>query len=237
MADTINDAFNTSTGCWYSTSSPYTNCDVIGNQAWFDIQKADVAVSQGWIDVTLYFNYGGGQTLAAFPVGSLTLSPGDLFFYDPANPQLQFAVALVNRPGIVAGNLYALNQPPLTAFDVLHDSNDYYRRDQPVWMRSGSTLVSAGTGVPVIDLGLSDVHAEYAALLHIPTPADAFWNQVTTTGRVGLVFESADCANDVLAGVAVVSAPEPDPISLFGIGFGILAGVTVWRGKTRRSSK
>ncbi len=238
-ADTINDIFHQSqTNCVNTLTPPFSNCDVIGSEAQFDIQKAEVSVSQAWIDVTLYTNYGGGPTLGSFVVGSLTLHPGDLFFYDPANPfSYRYGAPLVDHGGMTAGNLYAVAAPPLTAFGLLQSVGDYYRPPQQVWLAPGSPLASTGTGVEVIDRGLSDIQAQYAISINIPTPATAFWQNVLSSGQVGIEFASAICANDVLAGVAVTGIPEPDPITLFGIGLAFVAGAGVWRRrfKSRRS--
>ena len=87
QASTIYDAFNQSqaSGCNYSLSAPFTSCDVIGDPALFDIQKADVHIADGSATVTIYFNYGGGINLQPFNDG-VQLAVGDLFFYDPSDP-------------------------------------------------------------------------------------------------------------------------------------------------------
>jgi hypothetical protein len=235
QANTISDVFHESqNNCQYSYTPPYSNCDVIGVQASFDIDRADVTITQGWIDVTLYLNYGNGHGLTAFSVGGPTLLPADVFFYDPANPQVySYGVPIVNHGDLLAGNLYAAASPPLTALQVLGGGSDYYRRNQQVWLPSGEPLVAQGTGVGIIDRGLSDSHGQYAVSIHIPTPSNSFWEEVLAGNEVGVAFASATCANDVLAGVVAVGAPEPGAFVLSGAGLALLVCVRLRKRNNR----
>src|ERR1035437_7700424 len=116
LAKTITDPFNQpQVNCNENYGPTFSNCDVIGPPILFDIEKADVNVSASSINVTLYFNYGGGSTLQPF-ADALTLQVGDLFFYDPANPltssydpnnsypEYRFGVPLYTHDGLTAGN-------------------------------------------------------------------------------------------------------------------------------------
>jgi len=236
-AGTIKDIYHESqAGCSYTLTPPYSNCDVMGSWTLYDIERIDVSVSQNWIDATLYFNYPGGTSLAPVAVGNSVLLPGDLFFYDPANPsQYKYGVPLVGRPQLTAGSLYSVTGSLLTADNVLNMPTDYYRHNVVVWLGTGNTKVADGTGVNVVDTGLSTAHGQYAVSIHIPRPATSFWNNVVTGGIVGVAFENATCANDVLAGLVVTGVPEPGSMSLFGIGFGLLTGVGLWRRRMKKA--
>ena len=234
-ASAVIDVFHqTQSNCNYSTSTPYSLCDVIGNASFFDIDRADVNVSEGWIDVTLSFNYGGGPLLQGFTETGQSLLPGDVFFYDPANPSVyRYGVPLADRPGLTAGSLYAVTLGTLTASAVLGNPGGvYYRPTEQVWLRSGEAKIPGGTGVQVVDRGISDTQGQFAVSFHLETPPATFWDQVLSSGKVGIAFANATCANDVLSGVASVGTPEPNPISLLGIGLGILAGVRYWHSRS-----
>ncbi|HEY2018879.1 MAG TPA: hypothetical protein VGH38_35485, partial [Bryobacteraceae bacterium] len=87
IAGTITDPFHQAqTNCNYNQGPSFSSCDVIGDPMKFDIEKADVQLNGNFIDVALFFNYGGGASLSPFDDG-VHLQVGDLFFYDPANPQ------------------------------------------------------------------------------------------------------------------------------------------------------
>jgi len=246
-AGTLQDIFNqTQSGCAESLTSPFSNCDVIGSESLFDIQKISVTVSPSYINATVFFNFGGGSSLSSFNVGSATLNVGDLFFYDPSSPQTShydslltypeyaFGVPMVNHDGLTAGNLYQVaNFDSLqTADSILNLSGQDYRRTQPVWMTSGEPLASTGNGVSVTTTGADGVTgALYAASVKIPTTT-AFLNLIKNN-QIGIGFESATCGNDVLTGLIAVTAPEPSCMPLMAAGFGLM-GLGLWRRKVRR---
>ena len=218
------------------------SCDVIGLQANFDIQKADVSLTATSIDVTLYFNYGGGSSLS--PFGNPSVQVGDLFFYDPAIPQIKFGtdayyqylfgVPLTSHNGMTAGQLYKIVDPTKveTAAQVLgNPANLTYRTTQPVWMPSGEQSVGTGHGVVVQNYGNGTSNALYEATIHITTTGAAQFLNLFKAGQIGVVFESATCANDVLQGLTGV--PEPGAMSMMALGFGMLAGVGAWRRRQR----
>src|SRR5438552_14566609 len=103
-AGTITDPFNDSqVGCVKSLTTPFTNCDVIGNEGFFDIEKATVSITSSLIKVSLYFNYGGGLSLSPFSVGGATFNAGDVVFYDPANPRTPHYDSLLTYPEYLYG--------------------------------------------------------------------------------------------------------------------------------------
>ena len=242
-ATTIQDPFRVG-----SDNCLQLSCDVIGPQIDFDIQTADVSITATSIDVTVYFNYGGGITLS--PFDSPTVNVGDLFFYDPSNPKIKlgngsfepylFGVPLTSHDGLTAGQLYEINNPGTvqTAAQVLgNPSGVYYRPDQPVWMATGQeTSVGTGHGVTVTNNngGNGLTSAEYAASVHITTSGASQFLNLFKNGQIGVVFESATCANDVLTGMVSVGAPEPGAMSMMALGFGMLAGVGVWKRRSAR---
>ena len=246
FAGVINDPFNQSqAGCYYSLTTPFGTCDVIGNELLFDIQSASVSLSPTLLDTNLYFNYGGGSSLA--PFSTPVLYPGDLFFYDPANPltttydsqlsypEYEYGVPLVNHNGLLAGDLYQISNPNglQTAQEVIDPSNLYqsldYRRTQPVWMPGGETLVDTGIET-VSNYGNGTSNALYDVDIKIPNPTAGLLALISA-GQIGIGFESATCANDVLVGL--VAVPEPGSLLMVAAGMGLL-GLGVWRRRNLR---
>jgi hypothetical protein len=56
-------------------------------------------------------------------------------------------------------------------------------------------------------------------------------------GQIGILFSSADCANDVIQGVVNTTVPEPQSMVLIAGGLGLLIGVGAWRRRTTRKSQ
>ncbi|SPF44605.1 hypothetical protein SBA4_3240001 [Candidatus Sulfopaludibacter sp. SbA4] len=198
--------------------------------------------------MTLYFNYGGGSSLSGFNDG-VNLQVGDLFFYDPANPQTSaydpnnaypeylYGVPLTNHGGMTAGDLYQISNynSLVTADDLINNSGYYYRRTQPVWMPAGETLAGAGNGVSVADYGNGVSNALYAVTVQASIPS-SFLNLISD-GQIGIGFESATCGNDVLVGSVTVgnpggNVPEPETFGMLGAGIGLI-GCGVWRRKKK----
>jgi hypothetical protein len=253
QASTITDPFaQPQNNCNYSTSSPYSSCDVIGNPQLFDIQKLDVTLAGGQATVTLYFNSGavakvGNQLrLSSFTVGSDTLIPGDLFFtnptniYDPTNPStssyLKYGVPLVNHGSFTAGDLYAIGGgiSVETAQQALNDSSNYYRRNEAVLMTGSGTPASTGS-VSVANYGDGISNALYSVTIVVPATSGLM--SLIANNQIGILFSSADCGNDVIQGIAGTppSVPEPQPIFMVLGGMGLILMSRVWRKATAKS--
>jgi PEP-CTERM motif len=257
-----NPYFNQSqASCAYSLTAPFITCSaagsdpVIGNEAYFDIQMASVTITPTLANISLYFNYGGATTsvsgITLGPFGSPSKLPGDLFFYDPADPmtatysdsyvgtsesypQYQYGVPLVNHNSLTAGDLYAILNPNdlLTAQDVLdpHDTlypSLDYRRTQPVWMTSSDTMPAASGTETISNYGNGVTSAQYDVNIQIPDPPVGLLDLISA-GQIGIAFESATCANGVLVGI--VAVPEPGTFVLLAAGIG-LVGLGIWRRK------
>ena len=232
-AGTIYDAFNQSQagGCNYGFAPPYSSCDVIGDPALYDIQKASVEIANNWATVTIYFNYGGGITLQPFDDG-IELSVGDLFFYAPSDPgSYLYGVPLSSHGGFLADDLYRVGGDTtlLTADDIIHNPGYYYRRDQDVWLNGSASPETIGLPVQVVDYGNGVTNALYAATLEFPVPTD-FATSVIQDGQLGMAFASAYCGNDVIAGTTT-AAPEPGMFPLLAIGAAMLVASGVLRRK------
>jgi hypothetical protein len=252
-ATTLLDPFHLpQTGCIYTTSPPYDGgCDVIGSEMNYDIQMASVVISGNTATVSLYFNTGaealvGGQmVLGSFSDAGDTLIVGDLFFYspdavmDPSDPKnvipsaLQYAVPLEGHNALTAGSLYQVGATE-TAQTALAGSSNYYRRDETVLMTSG-TLAGSGAGVTVANYGDGTTSALYQVTVSFQT-TDAFLSLVQN-GQIGILFSSADCANDVIQGAVDTRAPEPQPLALIAGGLGLLLGVGAWRRRATRKAQ
>jgi hypothetical protein len=129
-----------------------STCDVIGNNLYFDIQKATLSVTGDKATVTLLFDY-ENNTLSPYTLtsgsSSLNLNVGDMFFYDPANMTDVYGVPLVTHTNYAqagsnaketltytAGDLYdVVTGGALTPTQALTDTNSSisgwtYRTDQ-----------------------------------------------------------------------------------------------------------
>jgi len=232
-AGTLYDTFGQSQagGCNYSFTAPFSTCDVIGDPALYDIQKATVEVADGWATVTIYFNYGGGITLQPFSDG-IPLSVGDLFFYAPSDPaNYLYGVPLSSHSGFTADDLYKVGGATtlLTADDIIHNTGYYYRRTQDVWLGGSGSPETIGLPVHVVDYGDGVSNALYAATLEFPVSAD-FVTSVIQNGQIGIAFASAYCGNDILEGTTD-AAPEPAMFPLLAAGTVMLAGFAMLRRK------
>jgi hypothetical protein len=239
------------TNCNYTQTAPYTTptCPVIGAPSEFNIESISVTVAGDNVTATIDFNYGGGQSLAPFVDGNVTLQPGDLFFYDPTDPtqKLLYGVAVDStRPHsnpFIAGDLYQLggNVSVETAASALNNPNAYYRPTDPVLMTDTNgtpSVAGIGDGVKVAPLGNGTTAADYSVTLQFTAPqafVDLFQN-----GSIGVDFASADCGNAILEGNTVgtttnnSAAPEPQDATLMALGIGLMAAAGYWRKKSTR---
>jgi hypothetical protein len=236
LADVIIDPFHApQVGCNLSITTPFSLCDVIGDRALYDIEKVDASIYPISVALTLYFNYGGGITLQPYDDGGGVLGVGDVLFYDPsepktlhynskkAYPKYRFGVALHDHDGLIAGNLYKIPDPDSlqTAFGILASNQFYYRRTEPVWMPASAQLAAPGKGVSVVTNGNGITSAQFAATIgFIPTLE---FLALASLGEIGIAFASAACANDVLAGTALVRLPEPGTLLTIAAGIALLA--------------
>jgi hypothetical protein len=249
-AGIITDPFRQNqSNCAYTSTPNYDGgCDVIGDEADYDIQMASVVISGNTATVSLFFNTDGtsGQgpnmALGPFIDAGISLIVGDLFFYDPntiydpSDPTteafLKYGVPLEGHDSLNAGALYRVGNTE-TAQTALNDPSAFYRKDETVLMTSG-TLASAGTGVNVANFGDGNTNAMYKATVSFQATADFL--SLVENGQIGILFSAADCANDVLQGT-VDTAPEPRSLALIAGGFGLLAGIAVWRRKMARRAQ
>src|ERR1017187_8185883 len=257
-ATTLTDPFHQAQGCTYSYTSPYDGgCDVIGNEANYDIQKVSLTITGTTATVQLYFNSGAataGSPLGSFTDAGDTLIVGDLFFYNPNTPydpstpalagstaaDLTYAVPLdtVSRSGLSAGALYSVStsEEADSAVGPGHPvtSGSYYRQDETVLM-TGGTKVSNGTGGTVANFGNGTTSAAYVVTVSFQTTSAFLTAVENSTDQIGILFSSADCANDVIQGT--VTVPEPESLALIAGGLGMLIGVGAWRRRAPRQSQ
>ncbi len=197
--------------------------DVIGDPNFFDISSlAFASFNSGTkrFTVDILFNYGGGTSLSPFSIGGAftNLNVGDLLFFNGGNT---YAVALVSRDGLDAGDLYRVTgtQTAQQSLGLGPDQDPNYRPNAPVWGRSeGANFVGDGTVSTVSTGGPTNLKVTLAF-----TANDAFIN-----GFEGSTFSfaSATCGNDLIGGVIEGSqVPEPGTWALLGaglIGLGLL---------------
>jgi hypothetical protein len=268
-AGTINDVFNQAQGnCNYSQSAPYGNCDVIGTPSDYDIQQASVTVAaNGFTTVTLYTDHAGVTTqnsrlaLGGFTDAGVTLLPGDLFFYAPANstdvnkffdpsvldfadpqaniePYLTYAVPLVSHDGLTAGDLYQVTTTSNieTASQALGSPNAYYRANLPVLI-GGGLAVAAGSGVNVANFGDGTLDAAYAITLSFTAPVASNFTSWANSGQIGILWSSTDCGNDFIQGDVNMGVPEPTSFALLLTGAALIAVSAFARHSTAKSRK
>jgi hypothetical protein len=242
-ANTLTDPFGQSqSSCNLTIDTPYSTCDVIGDEMRFDIEAATFSSSNGIATLMIYLNSGAVQnvngklTLGSFSDG-VTLVPGDVFFYNPTSvydpsdsntiQYLKYGVALTNHGSFTAGGLYSIGggistETAQTALN--NDTADYYRRDETVLMTGSGTPVSSGA-VSVALNGDGKTSAQYAITITLPSTTGL--SSIESNGQIGLLFSSADCGNDVIQGT--VGAPEPGPVVLILTGLVLLAAGRYWR--------
>ncbi len=207
----IVDPFNTNNG------------DVVGDTREFDIQKAEIEVGRALTTVSLFYNFGpGNSTLNSFAVDSIRLDTGDIFF--TLGGAYAYGVPLLSHAGstnggttggmVEAGHVYQVNNSggTMTARQALHDPAAQYRPEQVVWLRNAAgsltDLTSANPGtITILPLGSDGVNSpKFQVNLSVSTP-DALY-QDYVGGLLGVSFASATCGNDVIA-AALGFPPQP----------------------------
>ena len=246
-ASTYNDPFHQSqSNCSYSLNPPYDGgCDVIGNEMFYDIQMATFSITGNTATVSVYLNTGAVQGagnsmyINSFSDAGDTLMLGDIFFYnpdtvyDPSNSAttayLKFGVPLADHDGLTAGNLYQVGSSENAQTALGNPSGQFYRQNETVLITAG-TLASTGNGVSIANFGNGITNALYELTVSFPTTANFL--ALMQNGQIGLLFSSADCANDVLQGD--VSTPEPKSLVLFLGGLALVC-VVGWKRRQARA--
>lgn len=248
-AGTISDPFHTSQSpcsSSYSTTWPFDGgCDVIGNEANYDIQKASIVISGNQATISLFLNTAAlskpSMTLGTFLDAGDNLIVGDVFFYspdtvfDPSDPAsanfLKYGVPIEDHDSLTPGALYKVGTTE-TAEQALNNAGGYYRRTNTVLMTSG-VFASAGSGVTVADYGDGIANALYQVTVSFQTTAD--FMSLVKNGQIGLLFSAADCANDVIFGTPDVGTPEPRSLALIVGGLGLVGFLAVRRRRAIRA--
>ena len=251
-ADTITDTFGqaqSSSTCQYSSSAPYSQCDVIGNESLYDIQSASVSVNgnSGLTTITLDSNLGGVTTvphgtltLGSFTDSGLTLTPGAVFFYassnntavsnfvnpsviDFANPQVNIDLYLTYAiPLVSTGNLVAGNLYQITDPSSIETASQALGSPSGVYYRSNLPVTfTAGTLVATGNGVSVSTLGGGNAEYQISMSFTAPSGTPFTSSAVGLLWSSADCGNDFIQGNIGTGVPEPSSFVL------LLSGATM----------
>lgn len=263
-ADTLLDPFHQDQSTCSFSGSPL--CDVVGDEPGYDIQMASLVITGGTATVSLFFNTtavvvdpsSGQLALGSFSDSGFSLIVGDLFFYSPdtvydpsatsgANgpDSLKYAVPLdlaatatptTTTPArtFTAGALYQVTGSETASTALSNPGGVEYRPDVTVLMTAGN-LVSAGNGVTVANYGNGTTSASYEVTVSFQTTNDFL--TLVQGGQIGILFSSAECANDVIQGLVTTSVPEPQSLALMVVGLGMLVGVGAWRRRTTRKSR
>ena len=197
-----------------------SNGDVIGELGRFDIESLTVTqLGASGVAGEIRFNYNlGDATLAPYSLFGTTLQVGDLLF--SLGGTYRYGVALVSHDGLVAGKFYSILGTQ-SSDDYLGSSGLTYRYNTPVRINpTGAVVVGDGT-VTTQNIGGYELLSTFNF-----TPSASFLIDLHSS-VLGVQFESAVCANDIIQGsIAPTSMPEPSTWFLFVTG---LAGLLWWR--------
>ena len=227
----------------YSFVNPnFPNPGTIGSQATFDVQSILVSTTASTIKVTINTDYQNGNlnpfllngTSCTPANGSKCLQIADFFFTNPSLVD-QYGVAIephgdvANPASALVNNTSVYNVTggaTLTSSQIFAATSGLiFRTNQNVWINpatathnnvSGDTVTPVSTPVPP-NPGANGTNAAIYTLMftvNLPTPATDALYQLVTSGKFGVYFASADCANDYYAAVA----PEPGTFLLLGAG-------------------
>jgi hypothetical protein len=256
-ANTLFDTFGQSqSGCTKLATYPYSTCDVIGDEADYDIQMVSMSIVGGTATVNLYFNTaapvegsGSNMYFGSFTDVGLSLIVGDLFFYNPNTPydpsstapaniaNLEYAVPLGPHDSLTAGDLYQVTSAE-TAQTALNNTGVWIRPSVTVLTTAGTLAATGAETISSYGNGTnsgSNPGALYNVQL-VFSAADL--SSLIVNDQIGLLFSSADCANDLILGDLTVegdTAPEPASLSLMAGGLGLLLAAAARRRAARPS--
>ena len=184
--------------------------DVFGNPEQFDItslQFTNFNSATKTFTTEIYFNYGGGVSLAAFNGYNV----GDLLFTQGTN---RYFVPLVSRTGVTAGSLYSTS-----SFQTAGSIVSYAGRPTlNVWgTTTGASLIGTGSVNSVVAPSQPDPKKLVVTLNFVAN--NAFIN-----GFDGSTFSfaAATCANDIITGT-IPGSPVPEPGTWAMLGAGLVA--------------
>jgi hypothetical protein len=216
-----------------ATSCPASECDVIGDPTWFDLDRFSMTldVAAMTANITVSLNFGPYATLTPFYDFGIRLDAADVLF--SVGGVVRYGIPLTPHGGsLQAGHLYLVNPGGvLSAFDVLQLGAGYvYRPEFPVWLRddgagsvveaAAGTLTAARTGDGVNSGAMS------VSITFVPTAA---FIAELNSGLFTAQFASATCGNDVMVAPIRLpgpeGTPEPGTLTLLLLGGAILA----WR--------
>lgn len=204
----------------------FTSCDVVGDRADFDIEKAHINFNATATTIDYYLNFNNGavnlatNTLSGFTDGGVNLLPGDILFTGAGGAY--FGIAMSSHDGLTAGALYQLFTP-VTAQVALGNPDAYYRNSRYVLIDNSPaspnpTFVANANSFTVSANGNgSTTGAEYKVSIALSAAGSQFlWDQANANGgSLNVFFQSADCGNDTLDGTLAASEPMD-----FSIAFG-----------------
>lgn len=223
-----------------ATSCASASCDVIGDKALFDIDRAvfDFGASSSTIDLYLNFQ---NPSLSPFVNSGITLDVGDLLF--AAGGHFRYGVALRTHGGstnggpagttVLAGHLYELPQGDgntMTARQALNNpSGVVYRPDQPVWLWNQGNLLDRATGTVTTSVfGDGTTRGRYDVRINFSSLPSNFLNDLAASG-LDASLAVATCGNDVLSGhlqtrLQTTGNPvsAPAPLLLMGAGIAVM---------------
>jgi PEP-CTERM putative exosortase interaction domain len=198
----------------------HSNGDVIGDLSRFDIESLTITqLSASGVTGNIRFNYNlGDATLSPFALFGTSLQVGDLLF--SLGGTYKYGVALVSHDGLLAGKLYSILGTK-SSDDYLGASGLTYRNNTPVRINpTGAVIVGDGT-ITTQNVGGYELETTFNF-----TPSASFLVDLHSS-VLGVQFESAICANDIVQGsIPATSMPEPSTWFLFATG---LLGLLWWR--------
>ena len=208
-AYTINDSPNDAIGTLYETYG-------------INVYNFTPGVNNGNIGFSLLTDFPqGGETVNGTP--PWTTAPADLFITESYyGVQYQWAVPLVTHGAFSAGTMYAVGTSMVSdQFDPSGGSGYIYNHNFPVQIASiGSNYGYGefGGGSVAWNSLAPGTHPDYSVDVSLP-----IWED-DPNGSFAISWGTATCANDIVEGSVPstptsTSVPEPNVLSLLGMGF------------------